>query len=214
MRHGIIHDVIPAEAHHRLGKIERRNALLRSIVERFVDEGGVSTQDELSQCLVAATFTMNSCTYSHGQHTASSHIKRALLRKTRHQVDLRSLQPGQPVAFWRWSGHSRQHKKGAWALARFVSVDPDGKSAWIQINNTTTKVAGNQVRTAVGWEEWCPSAEDIKILKDAEVNLRDNLWDDKREEPPGDREEVSRELAAMVPAPLPEPDRDYWRLDR
>ena len=67
MRHGIIHDVIPAEAHHRLGKIERRNALLRSIVERLVDERGIATQTELDQCLVAATFTMNSCTYSHGR---------------------------------------------------------------------------------------------------------------------------------------------------
>ena len=33
MRRGIIHDVILAEVHHRLGKIERRNALLRSLVD-------------------------------------------------------------------------------------------------------------------------------------------------------------------------------------
>ena len=46
MRHGIIHDVIPAEAHHRLGKIERRNVPLRSIVERLVDEHGIATQTQ------------------------------------------------------------------------------------------------------------------------------------------------------------------------
>ena len=173
MRHGIIHDVIPAEAHHRLGKIERRNALLRSIIERIVDEKGVATKEELDQCIIAATFTMNSCTFSHGrspyqavfgrvprplgdllsdplslvispeqqvlrpevlradamkalaEHSANSSVKRALLRKTHYQVDLQQLQPGQAVAFWRWSGRSRQHKKGAWSLARFISVDPD-----------------------------------------------------------------------------------------
>ena len=61
-------------------------------------------------------------------HSANSSIRRALLRKTRNQQD---LQPGQAVAFWRWSGRSRQHKKGAWALARFISHDPDGKSIWV-----------------------------------------------------------------------------------
>ena len=260
MRHGVIHDVIPAEAHHRLGKIERRNALLRSIVERIVDERGIATQAELDQCLVAATFTMNSCTYSHGrspyqavfgriprplgdllsdplslvispeqqvlrpeilradamkalaEHTASSHIKRALLRKTRHQIDLNRLQPGQPIAFWRWSGRSRQHKRGAWSLARFVSVDPDGKSIWAQVNTTTIKIASNQLRMACGWEEWCPSQDDIRVLKDAEMNMRDNMWSDMREEPPGALEEATQELAKAMPPPMPEQEKDFWRL--
>ena len=259
MRHGIIHDVIPAEAHRRLGKIERRNALLRSIVERLVDEKGVATKAELDQCLIAATFTMNSCTFSHGrspyqavfgrvprplgdllsdplslvispeqqvlrpevlradalkalaEHSANSSIKRALLRKTHHQVDLQQLQPGQPIAFWRWSGRSRQHKKGAWSLARFISVDPDNKSVWVQVNTTTVKVAGNQIRSACGWEEWTPSREDVAILKDAERNLRDDLWQDGREEPPGDSEAAKAE---DTKAPVPRPllfDKDYWR---
>ena len=87
------------------------------------------------------------------EHTASSNLRRALLRKTRNQQDLQGLQPGQAVAFWRWSGRSRQHKKGAWALARFISHDTDGKSIWVQVNTTTIKVANNQVRNACGWED-------------------------------------------------------------
>ena len=124
----------------------------------------------------------------------------------RHQVDLHSLQPGQPVAFWRWSGRSRQHKRGAWSLARFVSVDPDGKSVWVQINATTVKIASNQLRTACGWEQWCPSSDD------AEMNLRENMWSDQREEPPGAMEEATREIAKNVPPPLPDQDKDFWRL--
>ena len=262
LRHGIVHEVIPAEAHHRIGKIERRNALLRSIVERMVDEHGMHSREELNRGLAAALHTINSCTFSHGrspfqavfgrvprpfgdvlsdpmsliispdaslqrteilraeamkalaEHSASSSIKRALLRKTRHQQDFKALQPGQPVAFWRWSGRSRQHKRGSWTLARFLSLDPDNKSMWVQVGTTTTKVANNQVRMACGWEEWTPSPEDIAILKNAEANLKDDLWQDGREEPPGVLQEATQELARQPyvrPAPLPERDRDYWR---
>ena len=253
MRHGIIHDVIPAEAHHRLGKIERRNALLRSITERLVDERGIADKESLDQCLIAATHTINSCTFTHGrspyqavfgkiprpigdlisdplslvispdqrllrpevlradamkalaEHSASCSIRRALLRKTRHQQDLQGLQPGQAVAFWRWSAGGR--------VRRFISHDPDGKSIWVQVNTTTVKVANNQVRLACGWEEWTPSPEDIAMLKDAEANIRQDLWEDGREEPPGALEEATSELAGQVldaPAPLLPRPADYW----
>ena len=241
MRHGILRETVPAEAHFRIGKIER---------------------EELDQCLIAVLRTINSCTFSHGrspaqavfgrvarplgdlvsdpfslvtspdpglmrpeilraeamkalaEHTASSATRRAVLRKTHHQQNLRDLQPGQAVAFWRWSGRSRQHKRGAWALPRFVSHDPDNKSVWLQVNTATVKVANNQVRVACGWEEWTPSPEDIAILKDAERNLRYNLWEDQREEPPTALEDATAELAGQLPArpaPLPVRDQDYWR---
>ncbi|CAE7467549.1 CML10, partial [Symbiodinium pilosum] len=215
MRHGVLRETVPAEAHFRIGKIERRNALMRSLVERVVDERG------LDQCLIAVLRTINSpgerplqppglmrpeilraeAMKALAEHTASSAIRRAVLRKAHHQQNLRDLQPGQAVAFWRWSG-------------RFVSHDPDNKSVWLQVNTTTVKVANNQVRVACGWEEWTPSPEDIAILKDAERNLRDNLWEDQREEPPTALEDATAELAGQLPArpaPLPVRDQDYWR---
>ena len=119
------------------------------------------------------------------------------------------------MAFWRWSGRSRQHKKGAWCLGRFLSLDPDRRSIWVQVNNTTVKIANNQVRSACGWEEWTPSAQNIAILKDAEGNLRDNLWEYGVEEPPGDQQLLASDLEAQParPPPLPPPGRDYWRYD-
>ena len=221
-RHGILHDQVPAEAHNRIGRIERRNALMRTLAERVIDNFGIALKKELDQALVAILHTINSCTFSYGrspsqavfgkvarplgdlisdprslvlspsdqdgrlspellradalralaEHNASSAMRRALLRRTRPQQDLHGLQPGQPVAYWRWSGKSRQHKKGSWCLARFLAADPDQRSSWLQVNSTTVKVANNQLRCAVGWESWTPTSEDIAILKDADRNER------------------------------------------
>ena len=264
-RSGILHEVIPAEAHRRLGKIERRNSLMRTLAERMIDERGVHTIEELNKVLPAVTFSMNSSTYSYGrspfqavfgrvprplgdlssdpralvlspeagekrlapellradalkalaEFNSSSAIRRALLRKTRHQ-DANDFQAGQPVAYWRWSGRSRQHKKGAWNLGRFLSLDPDRKSLWLQVGTTTVKVATNQVRQACGWEEWTPTSEDIKILRDAENNLKDAMWEDHTEEPPGELQEPTGDLGNdMLPPPEPPPElqqpQDYWR---
>ncbi|CAE7309156.1 TY5A, partial [Symbiodinium microadriaticum] len=263
-RSGILHEVVPAEAHHRLGKIERRNSLMRTLTERVIDERGVHNIEELNKVLPAITFSMNSSTYSYGrspfqavfgrvprplgdlssdpralvltpeagekrlapellradalkalaEFNSSSAIRRALLRKTRHQ-DTNDFQAGQPVAYWRWSGRSRQHKKGAWNLGRFLSFDPDRKSLWLQVGTTTVKIASNQARRAVGWEEWTPTTEDIKILRDAENNLKDAMWEDHTEEPPGELQEPSGETRHdMLPPPeLPrlQKQQDYWR---
>ena len=72
MRHGILHETVPAETHFRVGKIERRNALMRSLVERVVDERGVAKREELDQCLVAVLRTINSCTFSHDRSPAQA----------------------------------------------------------------------------------------------------------------------------------------------
>ena len=57
------------------------------------------------------------------QVTTSQGVKKAILRKTRGQQELTNLQPGQPVAYWRWSTRARQRKRGAWlgTLPRFGS---------------------------------------------------------------------------------------------
>ena len=71
-RHGVIHETVPAEAHFRVGKIERRNALMRSLVERVVDERAVARKQDLDQCLVAVLHTMNACTFSRGRSPAQA----------------------------------------------------------------------------------------------------------------------------------------------
>ena len=220
-QHGINYIVIPAEEHWRLGKIERRNSILRTICEKMIDEHGVATKEHLDDILAAALFALNSSTYTHGrspfqcvfgrvprpigdlisdpksliisynadhhllqpeilraeavsnlmQLTSKQAVKRAILRKTRNQVELSSLLPGQPIAFWRWSTRARQHKRGAWCLGRFLALDPDKRSAWIQVGKTSVKVGNGQLRPAAGWEAWTPSQDDVQLLKNAERNL-------------------------------------------
>ena len=45
-RRGILLEVVPAEAHWRIGLIERRNAVLRDILERIIDSEAVMTSDD------------------------------------------------------------------------------------------------------------------------------------------------------------------------
>ena len=46
--------VIPPEAHWRIGTVERRNAILRSVLERLIDENAVVNGDALDWVLLAA----------------------------------------------------------------------------------------------------------------------------------------------------------------
>lgn len=253
-RHGIEYEIIPAEEHWRIGKIERRNALLRTLVERLVDLHAVVSREALDEVIVAACHSLNSSTYSYGrapfqavfgriprplgdllsddkalvisnndnqifrpellraeavttlmQISASQAVRRGLLRKTRPQQDLPRLQPGQTIAFWRWQGRSRQHKKGSWSLGRYLASDPDKKSSWIQVGKTTIRIGNNQIRLACGWEDWSPSEEDVKLLKDAEANLSQGLWDDSRGDPPGEDEAQMIDQEIFNFRPIQEP---------
>ena len=254
-RYGIEYDIIPAEEHWRIGKVERRNALLRTLVERLVDHHGITTKEALDEALIAASFALNSSTYSFGrspfqavfgrvprplgdllsdesamtlsmdkneyklkpellraeaittlmQVTASQAVRRGLLRKTRNQQELSHLQPGQTVAFWRWQGRSRQHKKGSWSLGRFLAFDPDKKSCWIQVGKTSIRIGNNQIRLATGWENWTPSEEDVRLLKDAEANFAQGLWDDQRGDGPGDEEMATADQEILDFRPIQEP---------
>lgn len=59
--------VIPPEAHWRIGTIERKNAVLRSIIERLLDENAVVSGDGLDWVLIAAVQAANSTTGSKGR---------------------------------------------------------------------------------------------------------------------------------------------------
>ena len=205
---GIEHNVIPAEESWRLGKIGRRNALMRTLAERLIDQNGAVTRHDLDHILTAVLNSMNTSTYTYGrspcqavfgrvprpigdilsdqtalsispqlhpeqqslqpellraealtalaQFSASQAVRRALLRKTRNQGDPTSLEPGQTIAYWRQQGRSRQRKRGAWNLARFLALDPDRKSAWVQVGKHSLKIGVTQIRPAAGWENWVP----------------------------------------------------------
>eukprot|EP00434_Breviolum_minutum_P022664 symbB.v1.2.020001.t1/scaffold1659.1/size107071/3 len=239
--YGIEYAVIPGEEAWKLGKIGRRNALMRTLAERLIDQNGAVRRDELDDILVAVLHSMNSSTYSYGrspcqavfgriprpvgdlisdgqaltispqvqreqgalqpeilraealsalaQFSASQAVKRALLRKTRTQHDLHALQPGQAVAYWRMSGKTRQHKRGAWNLARFLAWDPDKKSAWLQVGKHSVRIGKTQIRAASGWENWSPSEEDLKTIKDAENNIAQGLWQEELGDQPEEEDE-------------------------
>ena len=66
-RHGIWLDIIPAEAHWRIGLIERRNSVLRDILERIIDSESIFNEADFDQAIDAAVHALNSMTYSHGR---------------------------------------------------------------------------------------------------------------------------------------------------
>lgn len=64
---GCIMDLCPPEAHHVIGMIERRNSILRLVLEKLIDQFAASTVDECKHLLVAACHAMNSSIHSHGR---------------------------------------------------------------------------------------------------------------------------------------------------
>ncbi|CAE7322415.1 GIP, partial [Symbiodinium sp. CCMP2456] len=126
-------------------------------------------------------------------------IRRAILRKTKATA-IADISPGQPCAYWRWR-RKGVHKKGGWAMAKFLSWDPEhpGKQAWLRTGPTTTLVSAEQLRAAVGFENWVPSQEDIAMLKDGSQSLKDTVWDDQTG--PGPKEDyIMDEFDIEAPA--------------
>ena len=229
---GIICDFCPAEAHWMIGMVERRNSILRCILEKLIDQHAASTTDELELLLAPALHAVNSSTFTRGRTAfqavfgrvprlpgglltdetslASSHgavdqpdnllakaeiirseaqkylmdlninqqLRRAILRRTRNTKYV-DLSPGQPCAFWRWQKKG-QRKRGGWIVAKFLSWDPSAPSklAWLRTGNSTTLVAAEQIRAAMGFENWHPSEQDIRALKDAEKSFQEHLLED------------------------------------
>ena len=264
---GILIEHCAPEAHHQIGMIERRNALLRTILEKLVDQFAAVTLDECSTLLSAACHAINTGIHTHGRSAyqavfgrqprlvnsnfndpmvlsssapvadldasnsagykaefvrcealktlheldCSQHLRRALLRKTR-ATKIADLQPGQPCAFWRWTRRGTK-KRGSWKMGRFLSWDPShvGKQAWVRTGGSTTLVTAEQLRGAFGFEDWTPSPEDIRALKDAASRF-DALLDDRGAPPDEnqaiDDEDVQQpdgddEVEMVNPEPLP-----------
>ena len=259
-RHGIYLEVIPAEAHWRIGLIERRNSILRDIMERIIDAEAVMSEADIDETIDSAVHALNSMTYTHGRPpymavfgqiprigmgllqddqalitkpdqagsirpdilraeamkalieiNTSQSLRRALLRKTAtpHHNE---LLPGQNCAYWRWQnpkGRSTK-KRGAWVVARFLAYDPDGRSAWLHSGTTTLQASLEQIRGAHGFENWQPSKEHIKCLRDASSNIKADLWEDHRASaPPPDEDEYDYQMHQLPDqqqpdiAPLP-----------
>ena len=59
--------VVPAEAHWRIGTIERRNAVLRQIAERLIDERACADGASLDDVMVASTQAVNSSVATKGR---------------------------------------------------------------------------------------------------------------------------------------------------
>ena len=64
---GVYIDYCPPEAHHRLGLIERHNSTMRYIMEKLVNQNGVTGPDGMERTCGAATYAKNSCTWSSGR---------------------------------------------------------------------------------------------------------------------------------------------------
>eukprot|EP00435_Cladocopium_sp_Y103_P015633 s906_g3.t2 len=244
-RHGIFLEVIPAEAHWRIGLVERRNSVLRDILERIIDAESIFDVNDFDQALDGAIHAINSMTYTHGRPpymavfgqipriasgllqddmslithpvqqgrirpdilraeamraladiNTSQALRRALLRKTA-TTNQKDLLPGQSCAYWRWQipkGRGTK-KKGAWIVARFLSYDPDGRSAWLHSGTTTIQVSLEQLRGAFGFEHWQPTREDQQALKDAAASIRRDIWQDHRSTaPPPDEDQYDYAL--------------------
>ena len=239
-------DVIPGEAHYKLGVIERHNGTLRMLLERIVDSMPCTDADDIDLAIVSALQAKNSATWSSGrppyiaafgkiprvgtdllsdpralisgssrseaqqqsalmrcealkaiaEASASSTLRRALLRKTSQQLQLEP-QPGSLLAYWRWTTRSHR-KRGGYRIARYLGKDPDGKTLWLQSGSHTVKVADTQVRDVFGYEDYVPDRQDLQALKNAEDNIRSDLWTDETlpEEvhPPDQIAEASGEL--------------------
>ncbi|OLP99064.1 Copia protein [Symbiodinium microadriaticum] len=64
---GVIVNVVPADGHHQIGAIERRNAVFRSVVERLIDQNAVTNKEQLDLCMSAAIWAVNTSVHTRGR---------------------------------------------------------------------------------------------------------------------------------------------------
>ena len=205
VRAGVETEYVPAEAHYKLGKAERNNAIFREVLNRTADATGASNAEEMtergrndgSSGLLHPRRQLDADEHQHRLRSlifraeaqkavadvnVDTHVRRALLRKTAHtKVD--DLPPGAKVAVWRSQLRGRSAKKrGGYVIGRLVTWD--GNCGWVQIGWQTVKVDRAQMRPAVGFENWTPEPEDIRALKQAGKSFFEGEVEDQREEGP------------------------------
>ena len=61
---GIIYDLCPAEAHWMIGMVERRNSILRCILEKLVDQFAIMDVESLGKILPFGLHAVNSSTFT------------------------------------------------------------------------------------------------------------------------------------------------------
>ena len=64
---GVVLNVVPADGHHQIGAIERRNAIFRLVVEKLIDQNGVTNKEQLDLCLSTAIGAVNTSIHTRGR---------------------------------------------------------------------------------------------------------------------------------------------------
>ncbi|CAE7366584.1 GIP [Symbiodinium natans] len=157
---GVLMNTVPADGHHQIGAIERRNAIFRSVLERLIDQNGVVNRDQMEMCISAAIWAVNTSIHTRFrviffqilqplqlQITTSLlnnfvHKRVKLSRKWLHLQSYDGLycakRPGSMVAYWRWNLKARGRKRGGYILGRLVVKDD--KNAWVQSGGSLVQV--------------------------------------------------------------------------
>ncbi|CAE7356139.1 RE2 [Symbiodinium sp. CCMP2592] len=217
-------DYVPAEAHHRLGKAERCNAVYREVLNRVVDSMAAATPEDLEMAVDATTHAINSMPRSRGLSAYAIVFGRIPRVPAELLTDDSSLAANIPLE--EHNRHTIVYRAEAQKAAAQVNVDIspgakcavwrsqlrgkgprkrggyvigrlvtfDGHCAWVQLGTQTVKVDRNQLRPAYGFEAWSPTDEDIKALKNAEANLLSGEVEDWQGEAPPDDEPLFPEL--------------------
>ena len=116
------------QGHCCLGTVERKNAILRTVVEKMIDENAVT--NEGLDWVLAAAISDNQLLATElrlqalriiNEMKASQVIRRALLRKTAtSRAEAEKILPGALAAYWRWIKKASGKKRGGYVLGRLV----------------------------------------------------------------------------------------------
>ncbi|CAK8994745.1 Pentatricopeptide repeat-containing protein [Durusdinium trenchii] len=189
---GVYMDYVPAEAHNKIGLIERHNATYRSLMERVIEQQAVVGSNQMELTTAAAAHAKNSCTWSAGRPPYVAAFGRIPRQGMELLSDPHGLVTGQTRAqaqqladTLRVEAQQQIAAMSVDSTFRLLGRDPDGKSMWVQAGTNTVRVAPHQLRVARGFENWNPDYQQIKALRQASHNLDDNnIQDDTVPAPP------------------------------